>query len=268
MSEEKGDKAKAPDRKVADKTIAMPMLGHETLTSIATEGVQNLASAASLRAASPRIVICNEAIKEIVPIDKIEFIFGRNPEAGAHHIIDHPAISGAHCKVFFKNDRFYLQDLGSKNHTFADGEMLGAETAKELRSESTVRIGAVEGLFVIDCDETGKKLDRKRYRSALQLLVAEGRVSALQGEQAFRDAAEAGCHPGELLLKNGVLRVDDWVRAYRRGEMFDLIQKEATSKTKKYAMLVLIQWIVIVVLLGIIVFKPDLFSGLFGGGEG
>lgn len=264
MSEDKGK----PAKKAVDKTVAMPMMGHETLTSLASDGVKNLASAASLKAANPRLVICNEAIKEIVPIDKIEFVFGRNTAAGADHIIDHPAISGAHCKVFFKNDRFYLQDMGSKNHTFADGEMLGEETAKEIRGESTIRIGAVEGVFVIDCDETGKKLDRQRYRSALQLLVAEGKVSALQGEQAFREAAELGCHPGELLLKDGVLRVDDWIRAFRRGEMFDLIQKEATTKTKKYAMLVLIQWVVIVVLLAIILFKPDLISGLFGGGEG
>ena len=58
-----------------------------------------------------------------------------------------------------------------------------------------------------------------------------------------------------------------WVRAFQRGEMFNLIRKESTASTKKYALLILVQWIIIVALILILLLKPGLVAGLWGGGN-
>ena len=238
------------DERSVDKTRAMAMPGVEsTLASHPIPGAADLSAAAALKAARPRVVLGNEAIHEVVALDKAEFIFGRNPGAGADHIIDHPAISGTHCKVTCQDDRFFVQDLGSKNNTFVGGEMLQAGTPREIRPEMSLRIGAVEALFVANVDAQGRKLDPKRYRAALDLLEAEGDITAVQRDRAERTAREEGWHAGEALIAQGDLKVEDWLRAFDRGETFNLVQKEASKKAAKLGMIILIQAIIIAVLL-------------------
>ncbi|MEZ4288974.1 MAG: FHA domain-containing protein [Myxococcota bacterium] len=249
------------DKPRVDKTVAMPMVGgsvERTLHSIPTAGARQLADAAALKAAGPRVVIANEAIRDIVPLTKAEFVFGRNPGAGADFVIDHPAISGAHCKVYCREDRFYVQDLGSKNHTFVDGEMLQPGSPKEIRPEGSLRIGAVETLFVANVDAQGRRLDPKKIRSALDLLETEGRITGLQRDRAEREASGSGSHAGEKLLVNGDLKVDDWIRAYERGDTFHLIQKEASKKAARLGLIVVIQFVVIAVLAVLLVLKSGL----------
>lgn len=230
-----------------------------TLHSIPTMGAQQLSDAAALKTAAPRVVIANEAIREIVPLTKAEFIFGRNPGAGADFVLDHPAISGAHCKVYCRENRFFVQDLGSKNHTFVDGEMLQPGSPKEIQAEHGFRIGAVEALFVANLDTQGRKLDRRKVRAALDLLETEGKISGVQRDRAERDENRGDSHTGEILLKNGDLSVADWVSAYDRGETFHLIQKEAKKKAAKLGVIVVIQFAVIVVLALLLLLKSGLF---------
>lgn len=250
------------DRPRVDKTIAMPMVGgtvERTLHSIPTVGAQQLADAAALKAAAPRVVIANEAIREIVPLTKAEFVFGRNPGAGADFVLDHPAISGAHCKIYCQENRFFVQDLGSKNHTFVDGEMLQPGSPKEILAEHGFRIGAVEALFSANIDAQGRKLDRRKVRAALDLLETEGKVTGVQRDRADREAGESESHAGEILLRNGDVSVADWISAYDRGETFHLIQKEAKKKAAKLGTLVVVQFAIIVVLALLLLLKSGLF---------
>lgn len=250
------------DKSQVNKTVAMPMVGgtvDRTLHSIPTMGAQQLSDAAALKTAAPRVVIANEAIREIVPLTKAEFIFGRNPGAGADFVLDHPAISGAHTKVYCRENRFYVQDLGSKNHTFVNGEMLQPGAPKEIQAENGFRIGAIEALFVSNLDAQGRKLDKKKVRAALDLLETEGKITGVQRDRADRAAAESSWHAGEHLLENGDLSVGDWVSAYERGETFHLIQKEAGKKAAKLGTLVVVQFAIIVVLTLLLIIKSGLF---------
>ncbi|HEY5704485.1 MAG TPA: FHA domain-containing protein [Terrimicrobiaceae bacterium] len=65
----------------------------------------------------------------------------------AHNMlqIDEVSVSSHHADIFLKEGRYHLQDTGSTNGTFVNGEQI---TNAVLRNGDEVRFGSVEGLFV------------------------------------------------------------------------------------------------------------------------
>ena len=59
-------------------------------------------------------------------------------------LIENDAVSGHHARVVFRDDAFLLEDLGSTNGTFVNGEPI---TAHRLKDEDVVRIGKHELVF-------------------------------------------------------------------------------------------------------------------------
>lgn len=205
-----------------DKTVAAHVVNVEG------EGanMSALAQLAAFKTAKPRLVICNEAIKKIVEIDKANFAIGRAGEA-VNCEIEHPAVSSNHARVVFDNKRFYLEDLGSRNGTSVNGEALSSNGRAELSPESHVRFGSVDALFAVDSDAEGRKGDAQQIRKAVELLTREGTITRLQREKAeseVRSDREAGVerHAGERLLVNGFLKVEQWTQALKRADMVDL----------------------------------------------
>jgi pSer/pThr/pTyr-binding forkhead associated (FHA) protein len=60
-----------------------------------------------------------EIIKEI-PVSKAEYTVGRLPDNDI--IIDHPAVSGHHCKITLVGDTFFIEDLKSSNGVFLNAK--------------------------------------------------------------------------------------------------------------------------------------------------
>jgi pSer/pThr/pTyr-binding forkhead associated (FHA) protein len=58
-------------------------------------------------------------IKEI-PVEKAEYIVGRLPDNDI--VIDHPAVSGHHCKITLVGDTFFIEDLNSSNGVFLNAK--------------------------------------------------------------------------------------------------------------------------------------------------
>ena len=58
-------------------------------------------------------------IKEI-PVSKDEYTVGRLPDNDI--IIDHPAVSGHHCKITLVGDTFFIEDLKSSNGVFLNAK--------------------------------------------------------------------------------------------------------------------------------------------------
>ncbi len=71
-----------------------------------------------------------------------EVIIGRNPKqnTGAVIVLKDSSVSGVHCRVYHSAGSFYIQDLGSSNHTYLNGNMV--TTALPVNNGDTVRIGA------------------------------------------------------------------------------------------------------------------------------
>lgn len=76
------------------------------------------------------VVLCDDTV-----------VFGRGPEADAVLEGDEFA-SGRHARVFRRGDDVYLEDLGSTNGTFVNGQRLAAE--RRLRSGDVVVVGSTE----------------------------------------------------------------------------------------------------------------------------
>src|SRR5579863_8094973 len=69
----------------------------------------------------PKLVLKfeNSVLKE-VPVGSKEVSIGRSPENGV--VIDNPAVSHSHARVFNEEGRLMLEDFGSMNGTFVNGQ--------------------------------------------------------------------------------------------------------------------------------------------------
>ena len=195
-----------------DRTIAAQALS-------TGEGPAGLAMLAAFKAARPRLTISNEAIRTIQDIDKANFLVGRDAES-AQLVIEHKAVSTAHAAITFEDKRFYLEDLGSSNGTFLNGDRLPPNQKVELKPESHVRFGSIDALFVTDADAEGRPSEERRYLNAIEVLIADGDVPASQRDEAIREARDTNRHAGEVLLNQGMISVGTWITAWRKAEFY------------------------------------------------
>lgn len=70
-----------------------------------------------------------------------ENLIGRSPECEI--IVNDPSISRRHAALTLQSGRVLLKDLGSKNHTFVDEQVVGAEM--EILPGTSLSFGKVEG---------------------------------------------------------------------------------------------------------------------------
>ena len=69
-------------------------------------------------------------------------VLGRSA-AESDFVLDAPAVSRAHCKVFEKEDRIYVEDLGSANGTLVNGKKLTPGESTALRGNDELQIADV-----------------------------------------------------------------------------------------------------------------------------
>lgn len=69
-------------------------------------------------------------------------IVGRNIDMVQIAVDYSLTVSGQHCEFYIKNNRFFIRDMNSINHTYLDGRMISGEC--EIMSGNVVRLGEVE----------------------------------------------------------------------------------------------------------------------------
>jgi hypothetical protein len=69
-----------------------------------------------------------------------ETVLGRDPAAGV--CVDHPSVSRRHARISIEAGRAWLQDLGSRNGTFLNGQRLD-EATTEMQEEGIIGLGPV-----------------------------------------------------------------------------------------------------------------------------
>ncbi|RPJ07134.1 MAG: FHA domain-containing protein, partial [Spirochaetaceae bacterium] len=77
------------------------------------------------------------------PVTDERIIVGRNPESGIMMTDDH--VSRIHCVIYKKNNMYYIEDLGSSNGTFVNGEKI--ENSRKLYNNDTISLGQKTAAF-------------------------------------------------------------------------------------------------------------------------
>ena len=88
-----------------------------------------------------RIVTGDRAGEEI-SLEQKRFVIGRSESAGLR--LDADAVSGEHCALLLRGDRYALQDLNSTNGTRLNGSPI---REARLKAGDRIQVGDVELLF-------------------------------------------------------------------------------------------------------------------------
>lgn len=101
-----------------------------------------------------------------------ESVIGRSDYSSI--LIAHPSVSRVHASITQRDGKTYIQDLGSRNHTFVNGQQVG-ETPVAIDIGDKIRVGTVEcviesasdnaGETTDNCPELQRELARKRLKS-------------------------------------------------------------------------------------------------------
>jgi pSer/pThr/pTyr-binding forkhead associated (FHA) protein len=113
-----------------ESMILAPAGGVATSRPAAVAGPGQLVVTKSPAFPAGTVVLCDDTV-----------VFGRGPEADAVLEGDDFA-SGRHARVFRKGDDVYVEDLGSTNGTFVNGQRLAAE--RRLRPGDVLIVGGTE----------------------------------------------------------------------------------------------------------------------------
>lgn len=73
-------------------------------------------------------------------INSTEYVIGKNPEKVNGVISFNKAISRVHCKISYKNNTYFITDLGSANGTFINKSRLVANQPAQIKSGDTIRL--------------------------------------------------------------------------------------------------------------------------------
>lgn len=77
-------------------------------------------------------------------IETKEYVLGKNKDAVDGVIDFNNAVSRIHCKVFFKNKRYYVTDLKSANGTFLNGKRLLENKPEAVKNGDILRLANCE----------------------------------------------------------------------------------------------------------------------------
>lgn len=78
-----------------------------------------------------------------INISKVETTLGRDPDCDL--FIDNIGISREHCRILYRNGRFFLRDNGSSNGTFLNNSRVNHES--ELHDQDEVQLGKYRVIF-------------------------------------------------------------------------------------------------------------------------
>src|SRR5690606_19134814 len=87
-----------------------------------------------------RLIVKRGLPPQEIPVDMPQYVIGRKAGEGINLAIDAPFISPRHCMITYRNNRFFIRDLGSKNGTFVNGERIQPERDTIVPNGSEVEI--------------------------------------------------------------------------------------------------------------------------------
>lgn len=67
------------------------------------------------------------------------YMIGRDPDCDI--VVADPFVSRKHAKIFYRDGKWFIEDVGSKNGTYVDGEDIRGRGAIELKEDMEIIMG-------------------------------------------------------------------------------------------------------------------------------
>ncbi len=115
------------------------------------------------------------------PLDEEETVIGRNPDCQL--VLDDREASRRHVRVDYKDNRFWLLDLGATNGTQLEGEPLAPRQKYPIHLGQTFQVGSY-AIYISRASQAAGKVDRRA--------LAPRRVSITPGAPAVDGGEQAG----------------------------------------------------------------------------
>lgn len=146
---------------------------------------------------SPRlIVVSGVMLGHQIELAGEEVMVGRASECAIS--LPHPSVSRRHCRVWLEEGRYHIEDLGSTNRTFLNGEVV---TRAELRDGDQIGVGQNAIKFFV-----GASVEARYHRELIDLAIYDG-LTGFYNRRHFRalldeeiEKAKADGHPCLLML--------------------------------------------------------------------
>lgn len=84
---------------------------------------------------------------EQIRIYQDSFVIGRGKESVDYQILGNPSIGRKHVKILFLNDKFYIEDLNSKNHTYINRKIISSGCRVEIKKGDRICLSNEEFVF-------------------------------------------------------------------------------------------------------------------------
>jgi len=135
------------------------------------------------------------------PLDGDEILIGRHPDCGVQ--LESSAVSRRHARVFIKDGRYLIEDLGSGNGTSVNGQTIASATP--LEAQDRIKLGPVLMRF-----EQGEVLEQAAVASDIGTTMVG--VSLADDEATIMSQVESGTGFGTLDVRpeqklKGVLEI-------------------------------------------------------------
>jgi serine phosphatase RsbU (regulator of sigma subunit) len=135
------------------------------------------------------------------PLDGDEILIGRHPDCGVQ--LESSAVSRRHARVFIKDGRYLIEDLGSGNGTSVNGQTIASATP--LEAQDRIKLGPVLMRF-----EQGEVLEQAAVASDMGTTMVG--VSLADDEVTIMSQVESGTGFGTLDVRpeqklKGVLEI-------------------------------------------------------------
>ncbi len=123
-----------------------------------------------------------------------EYILGRHPSNNI--VIPDPFVSRKHARIAFDGDKWVIEDLGSTNGTFVDGEDIRGLGPIEIKNGSEI----VVGLTVLEARITGVE---EEEAEKVEESVEEATSEAQEAAEETTEEAQAESQPVEEEREEG-----------------------------------------------------------------
>lgn len=77
-------------------------------------------------------------------VQKKEFVIGKRRDSVDGYLAMSEAVSRIHCRIVRKEDKYFVIDMGSLNHTFVNGTLVNAQEEKEIVDGDSLRIADID----------------------------------------------------------------------------------------------------------------------------